>query len=95
MNTYSKSVTVNRTSSINSISLSQRYDQFIESIKFAHYGIMTMAILIGTCLGSITTMFVFLNDAPIWQFIVGMGFSIANLVVSISQCECFCIIASG
>ena len=67
------------------ITLGGRYNKFIENLKFSHFGVMTMAILIGTCLGSISAMFVFYNHGPIWVFAVGMFASVANLVTCISQ----------
>lgn len=44
-----------------------------------------MAILVGSCVGGIATMFVFENNSPIWQFLLAVGFSMANLVAAISQ----------
>jgi hypothetical protein len=63
----------------------QRYDSFIEDVKFSHFAIMTMAILIGSCLGSVTAMLLFYNGAPLWVFTIALFASLANLVVSISQ----------
>jgi hypothetical protein len=63
----------------------QRYDSFIESVKFSHFAIMAMAILIGSCLGSVAAMLLFYNGAPLWVFIIALFASLANLVVSISQ----------
>jgi hypothetical protein len=73
------------TSERKSLSILQRYDAFIKRLEFSHYGIMTMAILIGSCLGSISAMFVFYNGAPIWVFAIGLFATLANLVASISQ----------
>jgi hypothetical protein len=66
-------------------SLWQRYETFIKRIEFYHFGIITMAILTGSCLGSISAMFVFYNGAPIWVFAIGLFASLANLVACISQ----------
>jgi hypothetical protein len=65
--------------------LPQRYDRFIERLKFSHFGIMAMVILIGSCLGSIAAMVLFYNGAPMWVFAIGLFASLANLVASISQ----------
>jgi hypothetical protein len=67
------------------ISMIDRYDRFIDSIKFSHYGIMSMSILIGSCLGSITAMFLFYYHAPIWVFAIGLFATLANLVTCIGQ----------
>lgn len=61
------------------------YDRFIESIKFSHFGVIAMAILFGSCLGSIATMKVFENNAPLWQFVLSLAVTMANLVACISQ----------
>jgi hypothetical protein len=44
-----------------------------------------MAILIGSIMGGVAAMFVFQNDTPLWQFITGLAFTMANLVASIAQ----------
>lgn len=62
-----------------------RYAAFIKKMEFSYFGLIAMAILIGSCLGGITAMKIFENDAPLWQFILGLGISMANLVASISQ----------
>src|SRR5688572_23074800 len=69
----------------NANGLIARYNNFIEGLKFSHFGVMAMAILIGSCLGSIAAMFLFYNGAPIWVFAIGLFASLANLVASIGQ----------
>ncbi len=76
---------VNQNEKVQSASLTAKYNLFIKKLEFSHYGIIAMAILIGSCLGSITTMKVFENNAPLWQFIVSLGFTMANLVTCIAQ----------
>lgn len=61
------------------------YDRWIEKLKFSHFGIISMTILIGSILGGIASMYVFQNHAPFWQFIVGLYCAMANLVASIAQ----------
>ncbi len=67
------------------ITLSSRYNRFIKKLEFSHFGIIAMSILISGCLGGVTTMKVFENHAPDWQFIVSLVFTMANLVACISQ----------
>ncbi|MBL7930931.1 MAG: hypothetical protein JNL60_03460 [Bacteroidia bacterium] len=62
-----------------------RYEAFIKKMDFNYYGLISMAILVGSCLGGITAMKIFENDAPFWQFGLGLSISMANLVASISQ----------
>lgn len=61
------------------------YDRFIENLNFSYFGLIAMAILIGSCLGGVATMKVFENDAPLWQFILSLAITMANLVACISQ----------
>src|SRR5690606_33492943 len=64
---------------------SSAYQRLIKKLEFSHYAFMAMAVLTGTCLGSISTMMIFQNDAPMWQFVLGLSFTLANLVASIAQ----------
>jgi hypothetical protein len=69
----------------NTVNLARRYDAFIKRIEFSHFAIIAMAILIGSCLGSIATMKIFENNAPLWEFIASLTFTMANLVACIGQ----------
>ncbi len=72
-------------SNSNSLTLLKRYNKLIDNLKFSHFGLISMAILIGSIMGGIAAMFVFQARAPLWEFIVGLGFTMANLIASISQ----------
>ena len=63
----------------------QRYNDWIESIKLYHFFIMSFAILVGSCIGSISAMFIFYAGGPIWVFSIGLFAALANLVAAISQ----------
>lgn len=76
---------VNQNERVQSASLSAKYSAFIKKLEFSHYAVIAMAILIGSCMGSITTMKVFENNAPLWQFIASLSFTMANLVACIAQ----------
>jgi hypothetical protein len=67
------------------LTLAMRYDRFIEGLKFSHFAVMAMAVLIGSCLGSIAAMYLFVYGAPTWVFAIGLFASLANLVAAISQ----------
>jgi hypothetical protein len=71
--------------SVKSMNLTERYNQFTESLKFSYYGIITMTMTIGSCLGAIATMYVFENNAALWQFVLALTISMANNVAAISQ----------
>ncbi len=44
-----------------------------------------MTITIGSILGGISAMYIFQNDAPIWQLGITMSISMANNVAAIGQ----------
>ena len=68
-----------------SISLSERYNKLMDKLQFSYFGLISMTILIGSIIGGIAAMYVFKNDAPMWQFILCIGFSTMNNVFAISQ----------
>lgn len=61
------------------------YSKLIEKLKFSYFGIISMTILIGSILGGISAMFIFENNAPIWQLGVVMAGAMANNVCAIGQ----------
>ena len=69
----------------NSTSLNLRYNKFIDKLQFSYFGLISMTIAIGSILGGIAAMYVFENNAPMWQFILCLGFSTMNNVFAISQ----------
>lgn len=84
MSTVAKNFSQSQASS-SELSLGARYNKFIEDLKFSHFGLISMTILFGSIMGGIASMYVFQSGAPMWQFIVGLSFSMANLVAAISQ----------
>jgi hypothetical protein len=83
--TFQASASAERNYGTQKLSLVARYNTWIESIKFNHFFLMSFAILVGSCVGSISAMFVFYAGAPVWVFAIGLFASIANLVAAISQ----------
>ena len=69
----------------NTTTLTDRYNKFIEKLQFSYFGLISMTILVGSILGGIAAMYVFENNAPMWQFILVIGFSTMNNVFAISQ----------
>ena len=65
--------------------LTNRYNKFIESLQPNYFGLISMAILIGSIIGGIAAMYIFEDDAPLWQFALCLGFSMANNVFAIAQ----------
>jgi len=76
----------NHSPTANQINVSESgYALFVKKLQFSHYAIISMAILIGSCLGGVTTMQIFENSAPMWQFVLSISITMANLVVCIGQ----------
>jgi len=61
------------------------YDSLIKKLEFSYFGLIAMTILIGSIIGGIAAMFIFQNNAPIWQLAICMGFAMANNVAAIGQ----------
>ncbi len=84
MSTISNSIHATHSHSASKTSASA-YDRFIEKLEFSHFALISMAILIGSCLGGIASMYVFMSGAPLWHFILGLAVSMANLIACIGQ----------
>jgi hypothetical protein len=65
--------------------LVMKYNQLVESLKPNYYSVISMAILIGSCMGSIAAMSVFYNHADIGYLCVALFTTMANLVACIGQ----------
>jgi hypothetical protein len=61
------------------------YSRLIEDLKFSHFGLISLAILFGSCLGGVAAMYVLMAGFPIWAVGVGLAASLANLVACIAQ----------
>ncbi len=61
------------------------YGKFIKKLEFSYFGLIAMTILIGSILGGVAAMFIFQNNAPIWQLAFCMGLAMANNVAAIGQ----------
>lgn len=61
------------------------YEKLISKLNFSYFGLISMTILIGSIIGGLTAMFIFQNDAPIWQLGICMSLAMANNVAAIGQ----------
>src|ERR1700749_3096791 len=82
MSTLTKTYTNQNTGSIGLI---ERYNNFLANLQFSYFGLISMTILIGSIIGGIAAMYIFENNAPMWQFIFCIGFSTMNNAFAISQ----------
>src|ERR1700758_295229 len=82
MTTITKTYTGQSTGSANMV---ERYNKFMAKLQFSYFGLISMTILIGSMIGGIAAMYIFKNNAPMWQFILCIGFSTMNNVFAISQ----------
>src|ERR1043166_610795 len=65
--------------------LATKFSKLVKDLTPNYYSFIAMAILIGSCLGSIAAMSVFYNRAPIGFFCIGLFATMANLVTCIGQ----------
>lgn len=61
------------------------YARLIESLHFSYFGLISMTILIGSCLGGITAMYVLKDNAPIWQLCINIYLTMASNIAAIGQ----------
>ena len=77
--------TISSNKSITVINNLSWYETLIKKAEFSYFGLIAMTISIGSILGGISAMYVFQNDAPIWQLGITMSISMANNVAAIGQ----------
>ena len=80
INTSTKSNDVDKNATTNNW-----YSQLIEKATFSYFGVIAMTITIGSILGGIAAMYIFQNNAPIWELALCMAISMANNVAAIGQ----------
>ncbi|MFO0355868.1 MAG: hypothetical protein ACK50A_02865 [Sphingobacteriaceae bacterium] len=61
------------------------YGKLITKLEFSYFGLIAMTITMGSVIGGIAAMFIFQNDAPIWQLGLCMAGAMANNVAAIGQ----------
>lgn len=77
--TYSESKT--NTSSVEG----SFYTRLIEKLNFSYFALISMTILIGSCFGGITAMYLMSDNAPIWQLCVNIYITMASNIAAIGQ----------
>lgn len=68
-----------------SVQTKSKYEQFIESLNFSYFGLISMSILVGSIIGGIAAAAILSNDAPIWQLGLCAAVSMANNTAGIGQ----------
>jgi hypothetical protein len=79
------STTISGNKSILRTSQLNWYEKLIKKAEFSYFGLISLTISVGSILGGIAAMYVFQNDAPIWQLGIAMSSSMANNVAAIGQ----------
>lgn len=77
-------ITKTQTVSISNVNTGA-YDKLLAKLQFSYFGLISMTILIGSIIGGVAAMYIFENDAPLWQFFLCLGFSMMNNVFAIAQ----------
>lgn len=62
-----------------------KYDQWIESLNFSYFGIISMTILVGSIIGGIAAAMILSTNAPIWQLGTCAAVSMGNNAAAIGQ----------
>ena len=57
----------------------------IEKQEFNYYGIMSVTIVLGTCLASVALMYMLINDAPVWEVATLAAVAMGSNAASISH----------
>jgi len=63
----------------------EKYNAFIKQLSFSYFGFISFTISISAILGGGVVKFSLENNAPFWQFVVGMILSLINIVVAVAQ----------
>lgn len=61
------------------------YQRLLAEATFNYYFLISFAITLGSCLGGVTAMYILQNDAPIWQLLVNIYFTMGCNVACIAQ----------
>lgn len=83
--TYSVNHGHKATTQAKTIATNSWYDNLIANAESSYFAVIAMTISIGSILGGIGAMYIFQNDAPIWQLALCMSFAMANNVAAIGQ----------
>ena len=61
------------------------YGKLIQKLEFSYFGLIALTISIGSIMGGIAAMYIFQNNAPIWELGLCMSGAMANNVSAIGQ----------
>lgn len=70
-----------RTANVNK----SKYEQFIESLNFSYFGLISISILVGSIIGGVAAAAILSNEAPVWQLGLCAAVSMANNTAGIGQ----------
>lgn len=65
--------------------LRQKYDRLMEQLDFSYFAFISFCIAISACLGGGLVKFSLEYNSVLWQFILGMCLSLANIVACVAQ----------
>lgn len=80
-----ETVSLKNESNTTSVQTKSKYEQFIESLNFSYFGLISMSILVGSIIGGIAAAAILSNDAPVWQLGLCAAVSMANNTAGIGQ----------
>jgi hypothetical protein len=65
--------------------LKQRYNRLMTQLNFGYFGFISLVIAISACLGGVVVKFSLEYNSVLWQFVLGMCLSLANIVACVAQ----------
>ncbi len=72
-------------SKVTSLPVINSYNRLIEKLHFSYFGLISMTILIGSCIGGIAAMYILKDNAPIWQLCINIYLTMASNIAAIGQ----------
>src|SRR5438270_665399 len=61
------------------------YKKFIAEATYNYFFVISFVILVGSCWGGITAMYILKANAPIWQLCLNIYITMANNIAPIGQ----------
>jgi len=62
-----------------------KYDRLMKALDFSYFAFISFVIAVSACLGGGLVKFSLEYNSVLWQFILGMCLSLANIVACVAQ----------
>lgn len=85
MSTLTKPYTATVISTTKFQALRLKYNHLLKALDFSYFAFISFVIAFSACLGGGLVKFSLEYNSVLWQFILGMCLSLANIVVCVAQ----------